>query len=119
MLYLDSGNDVDPMDMTAYSEAVSNSNRGSSDTTGKKRIQVYVPKNFSHKSETDLGVYSIIINFRETVWHLKSDFLMSCLEGLRNSSLFSLKYSAADMTWFDNISDFSIRMVEHSLNRLK
>ena len=41
-MVLDSDNDVDPTDMTAHSEAVSNSNRSSSGTKGKKSIQVYV-----------------------------------------------------------------------------
>lgn len=63
-MVLDSGDDVDPMEMTAYSEAVlSNSSSILSGTKEKKSIQVSVSKMFSHKSDNDVGVYAIIINF--------------------------------------------------------
>jgi hypothetical protein len=39
--------------------------------------------------------------------------------GLRNPSLFDLKYTAVDMTWIDNFSDFFICLVEHSIDKLK
>jgi len=44
---------------------------------------------------------------------------MSCLKGLRNSSLFATKYSAVDVAWIDNFSDFSIWEVEHNIHKLK
>ena len=67
MMVLDSGDDVDPMDMTAYSDAVSSCSKVSSGTKGKKIIQVFVSKMICHKSEPGFGVYAIIINFCETV----------------------------------------------------
>lgn len=47
VVVLDSGDDVDPMDLTRYSEVVSNRCRSPA-VEGKKHIQVYVSKMFTH-----------------------------------------------------------------------
>ena len=52
-------------DMTAYSKAVSNSNRGLAGMKGKKSIQVLVSKMFCHKKEPDVSVYAIVINLHK------------------------------------------------------
>ena len=50
------------------------------------------------------------------MWYLKSSFLVSFLEGLDKAMLFLMQYLDIDVTWIDNLSDFSIHAKEHSVD---
>ena len=58
-------------------------------------------------------------NFRECVWYMKSDFLVSCLVGMEKTALFMMEYKDVDMSWIDQFTDFSIRAVEHGIDKYK
>jgi hypothetical protein len=72
-----------------------------------------------HKTDDDKNVYAVMTNFRECVWYMKSDFLVSCLVGMEKTALFMMEYKDVDMSWIDQFTDFSIRAVEHGIDKYK
>jgi hypothetical protein len=50
---------------------------------------------------------------------MKSDFLVSCLVGMEKTALFMMEYKDVDMSWIDQFTDFSIRAVEHGIDKYK
>jgi len=52
--------------------------------------------------------YTVMTNFCECGWYLKSDFIVSCLEGLKKTELFQREYKVVNMSWIDSFTDFSI-----------
>jgi hypothetical protein len=116
----DNGDDaVDPMNMTVYNDVVSNTAKYSSPKNAKKCIQVFISNLFRHKTDDDKNVYAVMTNFRECVWYMKSDFLVSCLVGMEKTALFMMEYKDVDMSWIDQFTDFSIRAVEHGIDKYK
>jgi len=58
-----------------------------------------------------------MMNLRECVWYLKSEFIMSCLKGLKKPVLFQQEYEDVDMSWIDSFTDFSIHAVEYGIDK--
>jgi hypothetical protein len=50
---------------------------------------------------------------------MKSDFIVSCLAGMEKTPLFMIEYKDVDMSWIDEITDFSICAVEHGIDKYK
>ncbi len=91
--------------MTVYNNVVLKTWKYTSPKNINKCIQVFVSKVFYHKSDKDKNVYAVMINFRECVWYMKSDFLVSCLVGMEKTALFMMEYKV-DMSWIDQFVIF-------------
>ena len=48
---------------------------------------------------------------------MKTDFIVSCLMGLEKTVSFQQEYKDVDMSWIDSFTDFSIRAVEHGIDK--
>ena len=111
--------DIDPMNESVYSDVVSHTRKQVTVAKGKKCIQVFVSKAFRHKNEEKAVVYAVMINFRDCIWYMHSDFLVSCLESMEKTELFEKEYGDVDMSWIDQFTDFSVRAVEHGADAYK
>jgi len=110
--------DVNPMNMTVYSDVASDTRKYNSPNQLKKCIQVYVSNMFKHNKKSTV-VYAVMTNLRECVWYMKSDFIMSCLKGLEKAVFFQQEYKDVDLAWIDSSTDFLIRAVEHGIDKYK
>ena len=110
--------DVNPMNMSVYSDVVSDTRKFASPNQLKKCIQVYVSNMFKHNKKSTV-VYAVMTNLRECVWYMKSDFIMSCLKGLEKAVFFQQEYKDVDLAWIDSSTDFLIRAVEHGIDKYK
>lgn len=50
---------------------------------------------------------------------MKSDFVISCLVGMKDSPLLMLEYKYNNMSWIDNFLDVPIHAVEHGIDKYK
>ncbi len=113
---MDNGDEaVDPMNMTVYNDVMLNTAKYLLPKNAKKCIQVFISNLFCHKTDENKNVYAVMTNFRECIWYMKSDFLVSCLVGMEKTALFMMEYKDVDMLWIDQFADFSIHVVEHSI----
>ena len=71
------------------------------------------------KTDENKNVYAVMTNFRECIWYMKSDFIMSCLAGMEKTALFMMEYKDVDMAWIDQFMDFLIHAVEHGIDKYK
>ncbi len=102
--------DVNPMNMSMYSDVVSDTRKYTSPNQLQKCIQVYVSNLFKHKSEENTVVYAVMTNLHECIWYMKSDFIVSCLKGLEKTVLFQEEYKDVDMSWIHSFTDFLIQL---------
>lgn len=66
---------------------------------------------FKNNTKENAVVYTVIANFCECVWSLKTDFIIFFLEGLEKTELFQF--------WIDSFTDFSIHAVKHGIDNYK
>ena len=111
--------DVDPMNMNVYKNVASKTAKYASPKNAKKYIQSFVSNLFHHKTDENKNVYAVMTNFRECIWYMKSDFIVSCLAGMEKTPLFMIEYRDVDMYWINEFTDFSIRIVKHDIGKYK
>ena len=99
------------MNMSFYKDVVSNTRKYTSSNHAKKYIQVFVSNLFHHKRDENKTVYVVMTNFCEFIWYMKSDFIISCLVGMKKPPLFMLEYKDTNMPWIDKFTDFSVLLL--------
>ena len=82
-------------------------------------MQVFISNLFHHKTDETKNIYSVMTNFCECIWYMKSDFLISCLVGMEKTALIMMKYKNIDVSLIDKFVDFSICAVEHGIDKYK
>jgi hypothetical protein len=48
---------------------------------------------------------------------MKSDFIVSCLAGMEKTPLFMIEYKDVHMSWINEFTDFSIRVVKYGIDK--
>ena len=76
------------MNMSVYSDVVSDTRKYAYPNQLKKCIQGYVSNLFKHKTEENTVMYAVMTNLRGCIWYMKSDFIVSYLKGLKKTVLF-------------------------------
>jgi hypothetical protein len=74
--------------MSMYSDVVLDMRKQISPNQLKKCIQVYISNLFKPKIEENTVGYAVMMNLRECVCYMNSNFVMSCLKGLKKTVLF-------------------------------
>jgi hypothetical protein len=65
--------DVDPMNVSIYSNVVAPTRKQITLAKGKKCIQVFVSHAFHHNKEDKAFVFDVMINFCDCIWYMHSD----------------------------------------------
>ena len=116
---LENSDDFDLMDVSIYSDVVSNSHTLTVSDKEKKCIHVNNLKMFHNKEDDQKIHYVIMINCHDTECYLKSDFVLSCLVGLKKSTLLKSLNSDMDMSWIESFTDVSIQADENGVDKMK
>ena len=56
---------------------------------------------FHHKTDENKNVYAVMTNFRECIWYMKSDFIVSWLAEMEKTPMFMIEYKDVDMSWIN------------------
>jgi len=101
--------DVDPMNMSAYKDVISNTAKYTYPKNAKKCIQVFVSILFHHKTDENKNKYAVMTNFCESIWYMKSDFIVACLAGMEKAPLLMIEYKDVDISWINEFTVFDLQ----------